>query len=128
SVPALLEMALVAGEQRPGWAESLRLALVSGDWVRPELPARLRRQAEGCRFVALGGATEASIWSNAYEVAGDVPPHWTSIPYGWPLRNQAYRVVDARGRDCPDWVPGELWIGGAGVARGYRGDPDRTAA
>ncbi|ETF00313.1 hypothetical protein W822_22615 [Advenella kashmirensis W13003] len=37
-------------------------------------------------------------------------------------------MVDALGRDCPDWVPGELWIGGAGVANGYRGDPQRTAA
>jgi yersiniabactin nonribosomal peptide synthetase len=36
-------------------------------------------------------------------------------------------VVDSRGRDCPDWVPGELWIGGAGVARGYRADPQATA-
>jgi mycobactin phenyloxazoline synthetase len=36
-------------------------------------------------------------------------------------------VVDAVGADRPDLVPGELWIGGAGVARGYRGDPDRTA-
>ena len=38
------------------------------------------------------------------------------------------RIVDAQGRDCPDWVAGELWIGGAGVAVGYRGEPERTAA
>ncbi|WP_176132058.1 AMP-binding protein, partial [Burkholderia cepacia] len=50
-----------------------------------------------------------------------------SIPYGRPLANQRYRVVDAQGRDCPDWVTGELWIGGAGVALGYRGDPAQTA-
>ena len=36
-------------------------------------------------------------------------------------------MVDAQGRDCPDWVTGELWIGGAGVALGYRGDPAQTA-
>jgi acyl-coenzyme A synthetase/AMP-(fatty) acid ligase/acyl carrier protein len=75
--------------------------------------------------VALGGATEAAIWSNAFPVAR-VDPAWRSVPYGFPLRNQCYRVVDGRGRDCPDWVPGELWIGGVGVARGYRGDPQRT--
>src|SRR6185437_10428377 len=66
------------------------------------------------------------IWSNAFDVTG-VPGHWRSIPYGHPLRGQKYRVVDGRGRDCPDFVAGELWIGGAGVARGYRGDPERTA-
>jgi non-ribosomal peptide synthetase component F len=36
-------------------------------------------------------------------------------------------VVGRDGRDCPDWTPGELWIGGAGLARGYLADPVRTA-
>ncbi|MBA2893790.1 non-ribosomal peptide synthetase [Nonomuraea soli] len=121
SVPTLLEMLLSAAERVPA---SLRLALVSGDWVGLDLHARL---PAGCRLVALGGATEAAIWSNAWEVS-HVPAHWSSVPYGLPLRNQCFRVVDGRGRDCPDWVPGELWIGGAGVARGYRGDAVTTAA
>jgi yersiniabactin nonribosomal peptide synthetase len=127
SVPALLDMALLAGQHRPGWADRLRLALVSGDWVGLDLPGRLHEQSPDCRLVALGGATEAAIWSNAYEVE-QLPAHWPSVPYGFPLRNQMFRVVDGRGRDCPDWVAGELWIGGTGVARGYRGDPARTAA
>lgn len=42
--------------------------------------------------------------------------------HGRPLENQAYRVVDDFGRDCPFWVEGELWIGGEGVGKGYRGD------
>ncbi|WP_201769698.1 non-ribosomal peptide synthetase [Amycolatopsis orientalis] len=118
TVPALLDMLLVVAPSVP----SLRLVLVSGDWVGLDLPGR----AADLRFVALGGATEASIWSNFTEVT-EVDPEWRSIPYGKPLRNQAFRVVDELGRDCPDWVPGELWIGGAGVARGYRGAPDLTA-
>ncbi|MFI6044559.1 amino acid adenylation domain-containing protein [Nocardia sp. NPDC051321] len=125
SVPALLEMMLTAADELP---DTLRLALLSGDWVGLELPGRLARSSHGrCRMIALGGATEAAIWSNAYEVA-EVPTGWRSIPYGKPLRNQKFRVVDTRGRDCPDWVPGELWIGGSGVALGYRGDPELTAA
>jgi len=127
SVPALLDMALVAGEGVPGWGAALRVALVSGDWVGLDLPGRLRGQCPGARLVALGGATEAAIWSNAFEVE-QVAGHWRSVPYGFPLRNQVFRVVDGRGRDCPDWVAGELWIGGLGVARGYRGDPEQTAA
>jgi amino acid adenylation domain-containing protein len=121
TVPALLDMLLVVGDV-PG----LRLAMVSGDWVGLDLYGRLAPAAPGCRLVALGGATEGAIWSNAFDVTA-VPAHWRSIPYGHPLRGQEYRVVDGRGRDCPDFVPGELWIGGAGVARGYRGDPRRTA-
>jgi yersiniabactin nonribosomal peptide synthetase len=125
TVPALLDMLLVAAEDR-ALPAGLRLAMVSGDWVGLDLPGRLATASGGaCRLVALGGATEAAIWSNAFEVDG-VPEGWTSIPYGLPLRNQRFRVVDPRGRDCPDWVAGELWIGGAGVAEGYRGDPDRT--
>ena len=51
-----------------------------------------------------------------------LPENWKTIPYGRPLENQAYRVVDDFGRDCPFWVEGELWIGGEGVGKGYRGD------
>ena len=121
TVPALLDMVLVVGG-----VQRLRLALVSGDWVGLDLPGRLRQAAPECSLAALGGATEGAIWSNALDVT-EVPAHWRSIPYGRPLRGQRYRVVDGRGRDRPDFVPGELWIGGAGVARGYRGDRERTA-
>ncbi|WP_435105104.1 amino acid adenylation domain-containing protein [Arhodomonas sp. AD133] len=127
SVPALLEMLLIhvegRGEVLP---QTLRQVLVSGDWVGLDLRERLRRCSPGAKLTALGGATEAAIWSNAFDVE-EVPGHWRSIPYGYPLRNQCYRVVDERCRDCPDWVAGELWIGGAGVAQGYYGDAGRTA-
>ncbi|SCF41194.1 amino acid adenylation domain-containing protein [Micromonospora marina] len=129
SAPVLLDMLLTAAEQPDApdkGISGLRAVLVSGDWVGLDLPGRLRDRVPGCRFTALGGATEASIWSNACEVE-QVPAHWTSIPYGLPLTNQRYRVVDDFGQDCPDLAPGELWIGGAGVAAGYHGDPERTA-
>ncbi|MFI1202616.1 amino acid adenylation domain-containing protein [Streptomyces sp. NPDC020883] len=125
TVPALLDMLLVAAEDEPP-LQSLRLALVSGDWVGLDLRDRLTRAAPGCRMIALGGATEAAVWSNCFEV-DRIDPAWSAIPYGRPLTNQRFRVVDGLGRDCPDWVPGELWIGGAGVALGYCGDAERTA-
>src|SRR5207253_176958 len=83
-------------------------------------------RAPMCRLVALGGATEVGIHSTWHEVTA-VPAHWRSVPYGAPLRNQQVRVVNPRGRDCPDWVPGELWLGGVGVGEGYRGATERTA-
>ncbi|MEU8521770.1 amino acid adenylation domain-containing protein [Streptomyces sp. NPDC048577] len=125
SVPALMDMLLTATDREP-LPDTLRLALLSGDWIGLDLPERLAAATDGrCRLIALGGATEAAIWSNVHEVRS-VPARWRSIPYGTPLSNQRFRVVDAQGRDCPDWVPGELWIGGDGVAQGYRGDPDLT--
>ncbi|GGJ87049.1 non-ribosomal peptide synthetase [Pseudomonas matsuisoli] len=123
SVPVLLDMLLVANEGR---SLPLRQVLLSGDWIGLDLPARLDTCGEA-RLFALGGATEASIWSNFIEVERPIPTEWTSIPYGQPLTNQQYRVVDAHGHDCPDWVAGELWIGGSGVADGYRGAPALTA-
>ncbi|MFD3702132.1 amino acid adenylation domain-containing protein [Nocardia sp. NPDC058658] len=125
TVPALLDMLLTVGAGTPGSLDSLRVVMVSGDWVGLDLPGRLEAVTRECRFIALGGATEASIWSNYHEVI-DLDPAWRSIPYGRPLRNQRFRVVDVYGRDCPDWTPGELWIGGAGVAKGYRGAPELT--
>ncbi|MYY19076.1 MULTISPECIES: non-ribosomal peptide synthetase [Streptomyces] len=129
TVPALLDLLLDADEGGPegGGARGLRTALVSGDWIGLDLPGRLRaRTARPCAFVAMGGATEAAIWSNTLTVT-EVDPRWVSVPYGRPLTGQHYRVVDRDGRDCPDWAPGELWIGGGGLARGYLGDPERTA-
>ena len=125
SVPALLEMLLAAARETP--LPRLRAALVSGDWIPQALPERLRALAPQCRFLALGGATEAAIWSNYYDVE-QVDPGWRSIPYGYPLSNQRWQVVNDAGEPCPDWVEGELLIGGAGLAQGYLGDAALTAS
>ncbi|EHD21425.1 MULTISPECIES: non-ribosomal peptide synthetase [Brenneria] len=126
SVPALFDMLLTWCEGFANSApENLRAVMLSGDWIGLDLPIRYRAFRPQGQFIAMGGATEASIWSNACEIK-DVPGHWRSIPYGFPLTNQRYRVVDELGRDCPDWVPGELWIGGSGVAKGYFNDPLRS--
>ena len=125
-VPALLDMFLLA--TAPGELTGLKVVLLGGDWVGTDLPGRLAERAPGCRFTGLGGTTETAIHSTVCEVTdSQVPAHWRAVPYGTPLRNVRCRVVDSHGRDCPDWVPGELWIGGEGVALGYRADPSRTA-
>lgn len=120
SVPVLLDMLLIQAEYH-SVRLPLKLVLLSGDWIGMELPERVEKAAPGCRFIAMGGATEASIWSNYKEVTLPLPGHWKSIPYGRPLSGQAYRVVDEKGMDAPYWAEGELWIGGAGVGT-YRGD------
>uniref|UniRef100_UPI003BAC64F2 amino acid adenylation domain-containing protein n=1 Tax=Stappia sp. TaxID=1870903 RepID=UPI003BAC64F2 len=124
SVPAVCDLLL--GETEADLS-SLRLVLLSGDWVPLKLPAILRERVPGARLIAMGGATEASIWSNWFDVE-EVRPGWTSIPYGTPLSNQSYRVLDTRLRDRPDWVIGDLHIGGVGLALGYEGDRERTEA
>lgn len=106
---------------------SLRLILMSGDWIPVRLPEKLRRHCPSAELVSLGGATEASIWSIFHRIR-EVDPAWRSIPYGRALRNQRVEVLDAALRRRPTWVVGELHIGGCGVAREYLNDPERTAA
>lgn len=127
SVPALLELLLEHVEET-GHAlpAGLRLVLLSGDWIPLGLPQRLRRLNPDIKLIALGGATEASIWSNYFDVR-EVSPDWTSIPYGYPLANQRYHVLDHLFRCRPDWVAGDLYIAGAGLAQGYWNDPEKTA-
>lgn len=125
SVPVLLDMLLIRAESMKQKLP-IRAVMLSGDWIGMDLPQRVAAWTEDCQFVAMGGATEASIWSNYQNVTLPMPKNWKSIPYGKPLRYQAYRVVDEYGRDCPYWAEGELWIGGFGVAKGYRGDSALT--
>lgn len=124
-VPAMLDMILEIGGDRLG--DSLRAVTLGGDWVGADLARRLARQVPGCRFAGLGGATETSIHHTICEVIGEPPAHWATVPFGIPLRNVRCRIVSPSCRDCPDWVAGELWVGGANVAAGYRNDPQRTA-
>jgi amino acid adenylation domain-containing protein len=128
SVPQLMEMAVEfgrGGSERAGQLSSLRLVMLSGDWIGLGLIDEVRTQAEGARVVSLGGATEASIWSIFYEV-GEVSERWRSIPYGHPLSNQRFYVLNERMEECPRWVSGQLYIGGEGVAGGYWGDEEKS--
>ncbi|MEU8872199.1 AMP-binding protein [Streptomyces javensis] len=126
SVPALMDMLLAVAETE-GLPRSLRLALLSGDWRRTDLERWTQAATHGrCRLLSLGGAAETVIWANTYEMRF-VPSQWRAVPYIRPLPGQKFRVVDPHGRDTPDWVAGEVWIGGSGLAQGYRGDPGLTA-
>ncbi|MFI1588224.1 amino acid adenylation domain-containing protein [Streptomyces halstedii] len=126
SVPAQLHMLMHYLDVEPTELPSLRLALLSGDWIPLSLPAHAARHVPGTELVGLGGATEAAIWSIHHRIR-TVEPHWRSVPYGTPLANQRFHVLDAALRDRPDLVVGELYIAGTGLATGYLGDPGRTA-
>ncbi|ARF54293.1 non-ribosomal peptide synthetase [Streptomyces gilvosporeus] len=105
--------------ERPEALRGLRL-LVGGE----ALPAPLaHRMAElGASVTNLYGPTETTIWSAAARVGADGSP-----PIGRPIGNTQVYVLDARLRPVPAGVPGELYLAGHGVARGYRGRPDLTA-
>jgi amino acid adenylation domain-containing protein len=127
SAPSLLEMFVEHVHDRPQLKPgSLRLALLGGDWVPVSLPDQLRSLVEGVEVIVMGGATEASIHSIIYEVK-ECDPSWRSIPYGRPMANQRAYILDSHSQLAPIGVPGELHLGGVGLAWGYFNRPDLTA-
>ncbi|MGJ7907808.1 amino acid adenylation domain-containing protein [Actinopolyspora sp. H202] len=106
---------------------SVRLGMMSGDWIPLSLPDAIRARIPSIELVGLGGATEAAIWSIFHPI-DRVDPAWPSIPYGTPLENQRFHVLDDELRARPDLVIGDLYIAGAGLAEGYLGDPEKTAS
>ncbi len=105
---------------------ALRRVFLSGDWVPLTALDELARVFPAAQLVALGGATEACVWSNDYVVEA-VDPQWKSIPYGHPMQNARYYVLRADGTPCGLDEPGDLYIAGACVAVGYLNDAALTA-
>ena len=128
SVPALMQL-FVDTLQKPTTKQHsppLRTILLSGDWIPPTLPTDIKRHLPEATTISLGGATEASIWSIAHTI-DIIDPDWPSIPYGSSLTNQTWYILDENLDPRPPWVPGELYVGGQGVAQGYWNRPTLTA-
>ena len=128
SVPSIVQMladhCAAAAQPLP---ESLRLVLMSGDRIPPALPMQLRRQGTRAALHSLGGPTETTVWNICHPI-GALPPEASHVPYGRPTANNRYHVLDEQMRDCPEWVVGELYAAGTGLARGYWQDEARTQA
>jgi myxalamid-type nonribosomal peptide synthetase MxaA len=104
----------------------LRLVFLSGDWIPITLPDLVKKTFPGVEVISLGGATEATIWSNYYPI-DKVEPHWASIPYGKPIQNAQYYILDSQLSPCPIGILGDLYIGGDCLAYGYFNNPIQTA-
>ncbi len=125
TVPALLQLLVDQAGKPEQLGDSLRLVMMSGDWIPLGLPDQIRRVLPNVNVVSLGGATEASIWSILFPIA-NVDPNWKSIPYGKAMLNQSFHVLTRDLAPCPTWVPGQLFIGGIGLAKGYLRDEQKT--
>ncbi|MEC5028423.1 MAG: amino acid adenylation domain-containing protein [Oscillatoria sp. PMC 1051.18] len=121
SVPALMQMMVDSAKD----LGDLRLVLLSGDWIPLALPGQIQTLNREVEIVSLGGATEASIWSICYPIK-IVDSTGKSIPYGRPLANQRFYVLDEELEPRPFWVPGQLYIGGIGLAREYWRNEEKT--
>jgi acyl-coenzyme A synthetase/AMP-(fatty) acid ligase len=108
-------------------SETLRLLFLSGDWIPLSLPAEVEPFFPRARMVNLGGATETTVWST-YHVVERVDPEWPSIPYGRPIQNARYYVLDEHLEPTPIDVAGDMYTAGPCLAVGYHGDLRQTEA
>ncbi|MEU2194164.1 amino acid adenylation domain-containing protein [Streptomyces fimicarius] len=107
----------------------LKLLVVGSDaWSVGEYRRLAELCGPGTRLVNSYGLTEATIDSAFFEGPVDDLEPGAMVPIGRPLPNSTLHVLDAHGEPVPPGVPGELWIGGDGVALGYAGDPEQTEA
>ncbi|MFE6921332.1 amino acid adenylation domain-containing protein [Nocardia sp. NPDC057663] len=108
---------LLAEQQDP---PRVRIGLCGGEALPSTLVAGLRRMADSAFNVY--GPTETTIWSTIAPVGDDDP-----VPIGDPLGDTVVHVLDAHLQPVPPGVAGEIYLGGPGVARGYRRRPGLTA-
>jgi syringomycin synthetase protein SyrE len=117
---------LVAEAAGEGGLPDLRLAIVAGERCPADLAARSRGAAPGAELVNEYGPTEATVWSTAWRCA-EVAPDTSEVPIGRPVANGRAYVLGTALDPVPVGLPGELYVGGAGIARGYLGRAALTA-
>ena len=126
TVPPMMEMLLEYGNSHPELLpQSLRWAILGGDWISLTLPHRLNKLMKEISLLTIGGPTETTIW-NIWNLVKTVNPSWKSLPYGKPIANSRYYVLKENLEDCPTWIPGELCCSGMGLARGYWRNEEKT--
>jgi len=119
---------LVLEQAAPGQLDGLRVVIVSGEACPPALVARHREKLPGVRLVNEYGPTEGTVWCSAYDCS-DFAPAAARVPVGRPIDNARLLVLDSvELRELPIGAEGEIALAGGGVARGYLGRPDLTAA
>jgi natural product biosynthesis luciferase-like monooxygenase protein len=100
----------------------LKVLMVGGEAFPTALAQDLASLVRGA-VINMYGPTETTIWSSTHHVSRDE----SAVPIGRPIANTSFYVLDARRHPVPIGVPGELYIGGAGVVRGYLNRPELTA-
>ena len=122
--PAHLEALIHLAEPRD-FSRAARAFVIGGEALLTRQITFWRQHAPGLRLINEYGPTETVVGCCVY----DVPQGFGgrgAVPIGRPIANTLLYVLDPHGQPAPIGVPGELYIGGAGVARGYRRRPELT--
>ncbi|MGB3443712.1 MAG: amino acid adenylation domain-containing protein, partial [Actinophytocola sp.] len=117
----------VVAEEAPESLAGVREILTGGDVVSPTAVARVLDHTCGAVVRQLYGPTEMTLCATQHEVHGPYRAA-TRLPIGRPLTGTRTYVLDTALRPVPPGVPGELYLAGAGLARGYENQPGLTAS
>ena len=109
------------GIQNPSMFSNLKYLLTGGDVISKASIQKIRNCAPNLKMINCYGPTENGSYSTCYQIIGNEE----IIPIGKPITNSTAYVV-SNNLLCPIGVPGELWVGGEGVARGYINNEDLT--
>ncbi|MDW5330241.1 non-ribosomal peptide synthetase [Plantactinospora sp. KLBMP9567] len=124
-VPTLLRVLLEHQTDLAAALPRLVYWVTSGEALTPELLRLFRRRLPGRRLLNIYGTSE--VWDVTCHEPGDRPVPAVGVPIGRPIWNMRAHVLGTRGEPVPVGVPGELYVGGVGLARGYHDDPELTA-
>jgi amino acid adenylation domain-containing protein/thioester reductase-like protein len=127
--PAYWHQMLAITEPEDERLRSVRLMITGGDRANPADCRAALRAARGARLLNAYGLTETTITSTLFDVGAEpvTSKPLASVPVGQPLRHVQVLVLDQNLNRVPAGRPGEIYIGGCGVARGYLGRPELTA-
>jgi len=103
---------------------SLQTVIVAGEVCPPDLVQAHHQRLPKTQLYNEYGPTEGTVWSTVYEIPAQI--HHRQVPIGKPIANIQAFILDAYLRPVPIGVPGELYIGGLGLAQGYLNRPDLT--
>ena len=121
-VPSLYQLILEHSGQ--GQLSSMKAVIVAGEACPGKVVALHGDKLPGVSLYNEYGPSEGTVWVTAAKL-DDVRPDGC-VPIGRPINNLTTYVLDRQGKPTPLGLPGELYVGGAGVARGYLNQPDRT--
>jgi len=118
---AILPPAALAGLPETVMLETLQTLMIGGDAVSEAL---VRRWSDGRKLINAYGPTEVTVWATTYECDGGKR---SAPPIGRAVANARVYVLNEQGEPAPVGVTGEIYVGGAGVGRGYLNRAELTA-
>jgi amino acid adenylation domain-containing protein len=115
------------GGSRPAAVLPRQWLVLGGEALSWELVAQIRGLAPALRIINHYGPTETTVGCATHDVESSERADSATVPIGRPIAGSRIHVLDAVMEPVPAGVPGELYVGGAGAARGYVGSPEQTA-